>query len=172
VTECDKRGKNARCFHQGIQEIEDSSKNLGKPAYIAADNLNNPIAKLQFATALLVALGNHNAAAPKIMEKLITEARRATRTDDIARTYHQGVAKETLEPHEARELRDKFLHRSERIGSIVIAMRDRVLPWLEDDVEKLADPAYEKQESGKLNPNISSRITFLSYPPLTEMFRP
>jgi len=177
VANCGKRPRNGECGHQGIRALEYAAPTPGGMDRADSDTLNNPIAKIQFALALVLAIGNHNAEATVLMDKAIDAARIATATDKTARHYYLVPHKGEPEPSLEGARKQHFPYSQKYTGERVLALRDKVLKMLTDDVALLEDPAFERQKSGALNSNIGKIEYVDAYgsPPIrsqvNEMFR-
>ena len=157
VGACGKRPRNAGCGHQGIASLEVDRNLRGTDEEIGpldTENINNPIAKIQFALALVLAIGNHNTEASDMIDALTKTARVATKTDSRAQGYYgdESKGRRTLE-----DLEEIGAHQ-DVVGQVVLGMRDKVLAYLKEDMEHLADPETEnkRQSSGTLNWRIRS----------------
>jgi len=165
---CEMRPNNSDCGHLGIKSLEDAVIKRWGLAEMEGDpvDMNNPGAKTQCALALVLAIGNHNEDASKLMDDLLAAMRKAARNDEKAEEYHYDYEVDD------NDRLPEILRRQKQTGQIVLTIAKQTLAMLEEDMVHLADPTFTRKPSGKMNDNIGKITGFnMDDPSLHAMMR-
>ncbi len=150
---CETRDFNAGCGHQGINNIIENWKDAGRDReHFSVDpqawDNNNAVAILQYATALVVALGGNNAErAADVMEQLKTYVYTIAQSDDAALGLYVDEKDKKIGQEEYK-VRKAILEQNQQTqAKALLGIRDNVLSLIHTAAQDLMQSS-ERKKSG------------------------